>query len=179
MDCLRVVVERHRQSELSSDADAMQVDSTLPTSDIPALPPFLASCVMYATTPSALRAAMRRSLKDPDDLLTVIKILEMWINRWSKRDIRLLPPKKEVSKNEHGVQVVKEKRKEVNKDSPPLDKVGLFPTTYLFCIIHLILYHPYAGPGIPPDRPRRLFCHSSPAHAGTTHLADALCSPWA
>ena len=135
MDCLQVVIKQHRHGELLSDANAMQVDSTLPTSDIPALPPFLASCVTYATTPAALRAAMRRSLKDPDDLLAVIKNLEMWVNQWSKRDVNLLPSKKQLSKNEHGVLVLKVR--EVNTDLPPLNNVGLFPTSHPFCIVHL------------------------------------------
>jgi hypothetical protein len=126
-DCLQVVVTQHRQTELASNADAMQVDSVSPIADIPALPPFLASCVTYATTPVALRAAMRRSLKDPDDLLAVVKVLEMWVRQWVKRDVNLLPSKKEVSKNEHGVEVLKAKGKEVNKDLPPFNKVDFFP----------------------------------------------------
>lgn len=130
MDCLYVVVRRHKENELPSAGDAMQVDSI---TDLPALSPFLSTCITYGTTPAALRVAMRRSLKDADDILAVMKVLEMWINQWSKRDVKLLPSKKEVSKNEHGVQVLKKKGKEINKDLPPLNKVHIFvPTSHSF-----------------------------------------------
>jgi gephyrin len=122
---------------------------------------------------------MRRSLKDADDLLAVVKVLEMWVNQWSKRDVKLLPSKKELSKNEQGVRVLKMKGKEVNKDLPPLNKVGvLFLTTHLFCINYFtLLSHPHAGLSIPPNCPRRLLRHSSPTHPSTPHPADALRAP--
>jgi hypothetical protein len=73
--------------------------------------------------------AIRRCLKDPDDLLALLKVLEGWVNQWGKRDVKLFPSKKEVSTNEHGVHVLKTKGKEVNTDLPPLNKV-LFFTSY-------------------------------------------------
>lgn len=99
----------------------MDVDSV---SDLPTLPTFLASCVTYPTSPAILRSALRHSLKDAENILAVVKVLENWIAQWGKRDIRLLPSKKDVAKNEHGVLVLKAKEKEVHRDLPPLPKVN-------------------------------------------------------
>lgn len=99
----------------------MDVDSV---SDLPTLPTFLASCVTYTTSPAILRSALRHSLKDAENILAVVKVLENWIDQWGKRDIRLLPSKKDVAKNEHGVLVLKAKEKEVHRDLPPLPKVN-------------------------------------------------------
>lgn len=165
IDCLHVIVRRYRQNELAPDADAMQVDSASLISDIPALRPFLASCVTYATTPAALRVAMRRSLQDADDLLPVVKVLEMWVNQWVKRDVKLLPSKKEVSKNEHGVQVLKVKGKEVNKDLPPFDKVLAFLQTLLDASFITLLQHTPAHRAL-----QTLSAHLEPAIAFAEQL---------
>jgi hypothetical protein len=123
MECLHLVVVRHRQNEVaaSNDAEAMQVDSV---SDLPTLPAFLTSCITYSTSPAILRSAVRRSLKEAEDILAVVKVLESWISQWGKRDIRLLPSKKDIAKNEHGVLVLKAKEKEIHRDLPPLPKVS-------------------------------------------------------
>ena len=128
MDCLQVIVRQNKPTASALDTDAMQIDSAPSMSDLPALPAFLALCVTYVTSPAALRAAIRRSLKDADDVLAVVKVLEQWVNRWSMRDANLLPSKREGSENGHGVQVL-EKRKE---DFPPLKNAGLL----IKCIHH-------------------------------------------
>lgn len=99
----------------------MQVDST--ASDLPALPHFLSACICYSTSPAALRMAICQHMRQAEDVLCVVQVLDDWITKWGQTPVKLLPNKKEVSMNEHGVPVVKQKEKSERKDLPPLNKV--------------------------------------------------------
>ncbi|KAF9461998.1 hypothetical protein BDZ94DRAFT_1262189 [Collybia nuda] len=138
MQCLQLVVARYRQND-SKEADAMEIDSV---SDLPTLPAFLASCVTYPTSPAILRSALRHSFNDPADIVAILKVLNTWVNQWGKRDIRLLPSKKDVIKNEHGVLVLKAKEKEVHRDLPPLLKILSFLQTLLDASFLALLQYP-------------------------------------
>lgn len=111
----------------------MEVDSV---PDLPTLPSFLGACLAYTTSPAILRSALRHSLKDAEDILAVVKVLHNWIDQWGKRDVRLLPSKKDVAKNEHGVVVLKAKEKEVHRDLPPLSKVNHTSFLLVSLLIH-------------------------------------------
>ncbi|KAF5387687.1 hypothetical protein D9615_000759 [Tricholomella constricta] len=142
MECLHSVVVRHRLDErvASQDDGAMDVDSI---SDLPSLPSFLALCVGYTTTPPALRSAMRQYFKEAEDILAVLKVLETWLKQWAKRDVKLLPSKKDLSKNEHGVPVLREQEKDIHCDLPPLAKVLAFLQTLLDAsFLTLLQYSP-------------------------------------
>ncbi|KAG5648709.1 hypothetical protein DXG03_000056 [Asterophora parasitica] len=138
VESIQLVVARHRAQ--IQDDDAMEVDST---SDLPSLPSFLALCISYNTTPPALRSALRVYFKEAEDILAVLKVLEIWLKQWTKRDVKLLPSKKDLSKNEHGVPVLKEKE-EVHGDLPALPKVLAFLQTLLDASFLTLLQHPPA-----------------------------------
>ena len=127
MECLHAIVVGPTQNNPApSDPDAMQVDSIPPSiSDAPTLPLFLVLCVTYTTSPAALRSAIRRSFNNAEDALYVLRVIEQWVNRWSTLEFNLLPANKEVSRNEHGVVVLKKKEKAAKKDLPPLNDVSL------------------------------------------------------
>ncbi|KAG6812938.1 hypothetical protein H0H92_015258 [Tricholoma furcatifolium] len=139
IDSLHFVVAHHRSNAV--DDNAMDVDSA---TDMPSLPTFLSLCVSYKTTQPALRTAIRRSLKEADDILAVLRILEGWTKQHSLRNVRLLPSNKDLVKNAHGVFVVKEKEKEVGGDLPPLLDVLSFLQTLLDASFLTILQHPPA-----------------------------------
>ncbi|RDB20161.1 hypothetical protein Hypma_012958 [Hypsizygus marmoreus] len=141
LDCLYSVVVKHRQNDIASlnDADAMQVDTV---SDLPSLPAFLSLCVTYSTSPPALRLAIRNSLKEAEDILAVLNVLADWITKWSKREVKLLPSKKDMSKNEAGIPVLN--TREVNRDLPPLKSVLAFLETVLDASFLTLLQHPPA-----------------------------------
>lgn len=108
IECLRVVIERHR---VSDSPDAMHVDSA--PNEIPALASFLPLCVSYASSTPLLTQALRRHLSgEPEDVLCVLGMLENWMKRLEGREARLLPSRKRVERNEHGVVVLKEEVKE-------------------------------------------------------------------
>ncbi|KAI4518997.1 hypothetical protein K525DRAFT_207165 [Schizophyllum commune Loenen D] len=64
------------------DANAMQVDTPTPTApDTPTLPTFLALCVAYPSSQSALRVAIRRALADAPAVLATLDVLQTWLAR--------------------------------------------------------------------------------------------------
>ncbi|KAF8076806.1 hypothetical protein FPV67DRAFT_1472732 [Lyophyllum atratum] len=140
METLHLIVVRHRQNEkVASQGDnAMDVDAL---SDLPSLPSFLTSCVTYTTTPPALRSAIRLYFKEAEDSLAVLKVLGNWIKQWSKRNVRLLPSKKDISKNEHGVLIMKERERDVSSELPPLSNVLTFLQTLLDASFLTLLQH--------------------------------------
>ncbi|KAG6861980.1 hypothetical protein C0995_009164 [Termitomyces sp. Mi166 len=117
MESLQYVVARHRSNVVPQDDNAMEVDSV---TDVPSLPSFLSLCVSYTTTPPALRSAIRRSLKDVEDIYVILRVLENWTKQWSNRDSKLMPSKKDIVKNPHGICIMKEKEKEGTRDLPSL-----------------------------------------------------------
>ncbi|GLB34213.1 hypothetical protein LshimejAT787_0110970 [Lyophyllum shimeji] len=144
MESLHFIVARHKtneKTEAAQEDNAMDVDSL---SELPSLPAFLSSCVTYTTTPPALRSAMRQFLKEAEHIVLILKVLENWIKQLSKRDIKLLPTKKDLGKNEHGVAVLKERKREVNRDLPPLPNVLSFLQTLLDASFLTLLQHPPA-----------------------------------
>ena len=121
IECLYIVITRHRENESASGgAEAMQVDSA---ADLPSVAPFLSSCVRYTATPSVLRSAMRHSFQDAEDILFVLKVIENWILRWISFNISILPSKKDIKNDEHGIPVFKPSAKE---DLPSLEKVTIY-----------------------------------------------------
>ncbi|KAH0588051.1 hypothetical protein H2248_006781 [Termitomyces sp. 'cryptogamus'] len=141
LESLQYVVARHRSNVVPQDDNAMDVDSV---TDVPSLPSFLSLCVSYATTPPALRSAIRRSLKEAEDIYAVLRVLENWIKQWSNRDPRLVPSKKDIVKNPHGIFIIKEKEKEGTRDLPSLPNVLSFLQTLLDASFLTLLQHPPA-----------------------------------
>jgi len=137
MAILQCVIARHRQSlaAISGETGAMQIDT--PT-DMPSLPAFLSCCVCYPTSPAALRLAIRKHLQDADDVICILDVLESWIATWGTKEVRLLPPKKSISKNEHGVLVSKPSEKGDKGGLPPLIKVLPSIISPIFIILTLL-----------------------------------------
>ncbi|KAJ7118777.1 hypothetical protein C8R44DRAFT_853923 [Mycena epipterygia] len=126
MFILQFVAEHSRNTE-----DAMEVDSSA-LGAIPTLPTFLSACVQYPTSSATLRAAMHQYLKQPEDVVAVLEVLEGWVGRWKTAEVIALPSKKSVGKDEHGVTVLKDGwQKEDGAVYPPLIKVLSFIQTVL------------------------------------------------
>ncbi|KAG6856986.1 hypothetical protein H0H87_011080 [Tephrocybe sp. NHM501043] len=143
IESLQFVVARHRTTVTPQDGNAMEVDST---TDVPSVPTFLSLCVSYTTTPPALRLALRRSLKEAEEILPVLRILENWTKQWTKRDIKLLPSKKEIVKDTHGIPVLKKQTTEGTRDLPSLPNVLSFLQTLLDASFLILLQHAPAHP---------------------------------
>jgi hypothetical protein len=103
----------------------MVVDSPSISEDsVTALPVFLQQVASYPTSRGSLVLAFRTYMKEAEDLVAVLEVLNIWVVRRSKMDERLLPTKKDLRKTEQGVWVVVGRKVEKAKeDIPPLKKV--------------------------------------------------------
>ena len=103
------IIRSHRHHHISPE-DAMQVDSTPMhlDPDVPPLPTYLALCVSYPTSAAPLRAAIKERLTDAEGLMSVLEVLDQWVEEWAKRE-----------------ELRDRKRSEaVKEDLPPLEKVS-------------------------------------------------------
>jgi hypothetical protein len=39
-----------------------------------------------------MRIAIRQHLKDPEDLVCLLTVIEEWISTWGEREVEMLPP---------------------------------------------------------------------------------------
>lgn len=143
VDCLRVVVGHHQAIAASKKAsapapeDAMDVDAeepaTQPTpakgspaSSIPSLNLFLNLAVSYSTSRGPLLVALRRYLKDAQEITRILEVLSGWIKQKSTADENLMPTNKDLKKSEQGVWVVVGRKVHKRAPVPPLQKVSDF-----------------------------------------------------
>ncbi|EJF62319.1 hypothetical protein DICSQDRAFT_58264 [Dichomitus squalens LYAD-421 SS1] len=144
------VVKAHTSS---NDDNAMQVDSAASTTT-PAIPTFLAQCVVYPFTPALQRTAIRKHLSDATSLTPVLEVLDGWIVQRTADDALL-----SVSDSTDPQNV------------PPLDKSLAFLQTLLDASFLALLAH------TPAHKPlRTLASHIQPALAQTSEL-ELLCGP--
>ncbi|KAJ6488497.1 hypothetical protein C8R47DRAFT_1274615 [Mycena vitilis] len=135
---LQLVAEHSRKV---AGADAMEVDAP-PSGAIPKLPTFLNTCVRYHTSRAALRAALHQHLKQPEDVVAVLEVLDGWVGRWKGAEVIALPSKKSVRKDEHGVFVLQDGwQKDEGAAQPPLVKVLSFIQTVLDASFLALLQH--------------------------------------
>lgn len=131
METLQTVVSRHRQTAAVA-RDAMDVDSPPSSGDaVPALPIFLHHVANYPTSRGPLVIAFRTYIKEAEDLMAVLEVLNTWLVRRTKMDERLLPSKKDLRKTEQGVWVVvgRKSDKKKKEDIPSLEKVNISHTS--------------------------------------------------
>ncbi|KAK0461635.1 uncharacterized protein EV420DRAFT_1639932 [Desarmillaria tabescens] len=139
VDTLRYIITRHRQEKSN---DAMQVDGVTPlNADIPSLPQFLSLCVQYSCSPAALRLAIRRCLPEAEDLVCLLDVLEGWLAQWSGRDVRLMPSKKVVEKNDKGILVADAVVHEKGADLPPMNDIVSFTQVILDSSLLTLIQH--------------------------------------
>ncbi|KIM35166.1 hypothetical protein M413DRAFT_20795 [Hebeloma cylindrosporum] len=127
METLQTVVSRHRETPATAARDAMDVDSPPSSSGdaVPSLPIFLQHVASYPTSRGPLVLAFRTYMKEPEDLMAVLQVLNTWLVRRSKMDERLLPTKKDLRKTEQCVWVVVGRKgdKDKKEDIPSLEKI--------------------------------------------------------
>lgn len=146
VECLRVVAVYHREQH---SADAMEVDSH-PATSIPSLPSFLSLCTTYPTSQKYLLLALRQHLREIEDIMCVAQVLDDWVSKWGARraagEERLLPSKKDIRKNEHGMWVVVGRKDAGKKQDEllPLEKVVAFLQTLMDASFLSLLQHPPA-----------------------------------
>ncbi|KAG2013070.1 hypothetical protein CC2G_010007 [Coprinopsis cinerea AmutBmut pab1-1] len=155
VDCLVSVIQHHRNKAAS---DSMDVDSEPST---PTLPAFLALVINYVhtTTPSQIIIALKRHLRDSEDVAAVAQTLVTWIRALVQQrkntDLGVWPSNKDMEQNEHGVLVYnpqsRDKRMVKNAakkaGGPPVfERVIAFLQPFLDACFLPLLQHPPSHP---------------------------------
>ncbi|KDR84273.1 hypothetical protein GALMADRAFT_133615 [Galerina marginata CBS 339.88] len=147
VECLRTVIISHRVAVAD---DAMQVDPPTPnaasTSTVVPLPTFLNLLTNYPTSHGPLLLALRKNMRDADDLTAMLRVLDGWITRKTKMDEHLLPSKKDLRKTEQGVWVVVGRKGDKGKkeEIPSLENIVNLLQVILDAAFLSLLQHPPA-----------------------------------
>ena len=136
IESLKFIISQHRLSTVQlsiftvpSD-NAMQSDTPAmasSTTAITSLPTFLNLSITYPTSRPLLVSAVRKELRDAEELTILLEILDKWLIRRTAMEEKLFPGKKDLKKTEYGVWIVAGKTAENRKleEIPPLNKVNL------------------------------------------------------
>jgi hypothetical protein len=122
MALLKLAIDAHRRR----DPNSMEVDAA-PAASSTAIPPLstiLAACIDYPTSPAALRVAFRQHLRDAEDVIAIMGVLENWITAWHEQPSQLGPVTGDVRKNEQGIFVV-QTLSSSTPETPDIDKVSI------------------------------------------------------
>ncbi|KAH6902835.1 hypothetical protein BKA70DRAFT_1374288 [Coprinopsis sp. MPI-PUGE-AT-0042] len=128
VESLVAVIRHHR-----SPSDAMVIDSSSSSSTNsapPSIPIFLSLVINYPTptTPSQTILALKRHLRDPEDVSSVAQTLVSWIRTLNLQkkntELGIWPSNKDMEVNEHGVPVYNLKNREKRNVKSAAKKVG-------------------------------------------------------
>ncbi|KAF4619578.1 hypothetical protein D9613_004793 [Agrocybe pediades] len=155
VDTLLTVVRRHRSTKSVAAAapkadDAMDVDTPAAAgntnSSVTALPVFLNLMATYPTSHGPLLLALRKYLKDAEDVTVILQVLDGWVVKKMHEEAKLLPTKKDLKKTEQGVWVVVGRKSDKKKkvDVPSLEKIVNLLQIILDASFLSLLQHPPA-----------------------------------
>jgi hypothetical protein len=141
IECLRVVVGQQQKPSTSITAapteDAMDVDVEQPQSQpisasakptkttVPSLSVFLNLVAGYSISRGPLLVALRRYLKDADEIMRILVVLSGWLKQKLQTDENLMPTNKDLKKSEQGVWVFIGRKANKKSQVPPLQKVNI------------------------------------------------------
>lgn len=151
IESLQFIISQNRSSStVPSDNDAMQIDTPAATTTVVPLPTFLNLSITYPTSRAPLVSAVRKQLRDAEDLTILLEILDKWLAQRTEMEEKLFPEKKDLKKTEYGIWTVadistakKGEEKKKLEEVPTLDKVNLNPTVFLITIDQLTLFFFY------------------------------------
>ena len=139
IESLHVIISQHRSSStVPSDNDnAMQIDTPAVATTVVPLPTFLNLSITYPTSRAPLVSAVRKQLRDAEDLTILLEILDKWLIQRTGMEEKLFPEKKDLKMTEYGVWTIagrtdeKGERKKLEK-VPTFDEVNLEPLLCFF-----------------------------------------------
>jgi len=128
IETLNIVVNSNSIQSVTTDPSAMQVDSAS-LDQVPSLSVYLASMLKYNQfTSSQLIIALRHHLRSAEAVTLVTQLLNTWLKKVQSQEVKLMPSKHDVAKNEHGVFVAKKDmtRSKLVQDLPSTTQVSDF-----------------------------------------------------
>ena len=137
IESLQFIISQHRSSSTVPFDNAMQID----TLAVIPLPTFLNLSITYPTSRASLVSAVRKQLRDAEDLTILLEILDKWLTERAEMEEKLFPEKKDLKKTEYGIWTIvgstaKKGGGEKLEEVPTLDKVNLNPLILSF-LIHI------------------------------------------
>ena len=113
----------------------MQIDTPAvsTTTTVVPLPTFLNFSITYPTSRAPLVTAVRKQLRDAEDLTILLEILDNWLTQRTEMEEKLFPEKKDLRRTEYGIWTIagisttKKEEKRKLEEVPTLDKVNLNP----------------------------------------------------
>ena len=139
IESLHIIISEHRSSSTVPSDNAMQIDIPAVATTVVPLPTFLNLSITYPTSRAPLVSAVRKQLRDAEDLTILLDILDKWLSQRTGMEEKLFPEKKDLTMTEYGVWTIagrtaeKGKRKKL-EEVPTFDEVNLEPY-YLFFFI--------------------------------------------
>ena len=141
----------------------MQIDTpAVVTTTVVPLSTFLNLSITYPTSRAPLVSAVRKQLRDPEDLTILLEILDKWLTQRTEMDEKLFPEKKDLKKTEYGVWTIvdinsaKKGDKKKLEEVPTLDKVNLMNLVHIDQLLTFFFLickdHQFY-----PNNPRRFF----------------------
>lgn len=121
IEALSIIVNHASSQTSTMDLHSMQIDSTPSTTpnQMPSLPDFLTTMLKYRQfTVPQLILAFRHHLRSAEAVNSVAQILDEWLKKVQSQEVKLLPSRRDITKNEHGAFVVK---KDIVKSKPVHD----------------------------------------------------------
>lgn len=128
IETLNIVVNSNSIQSVITNPSAMQVDSAS-SDQVPSLSVYLASMLKYNQfTSSQLIISLRHHLRSAEAVTLVTQLLNTWLKKVQSQEVKLMPSKHDVAKNEHGVFVVKKDmtRSKLVQDLPSTTQVSDF-----------------------------------------------------
>jgi hypothetical protein len=129
IESLHSIISQHRSSSTVPTDDVMQIDTPAVAPTVVPLSTFLNLLITYPTSRASLVSAVRKQLRDAEDLMILLEILDNWLTQRTETEEKFFPEKKDLKKTEYGVWTIvgrtaKEGKRKLG-EAPTLDKVNL------------------------------------------------------
>jgi hypothetical protein len=134
IESLQFIISQHRSSSTVPSDNAMQTDAPAVATTVVPLPTFLNLSITYPASRAPLVSAVRKHLRDAEDLTILLEILDKWLTQRTGMEEKLFPEKKDLKKTEYGIWTIvstaKKGEKKKLEEVPTLDKVNYNSPSY-------------------------------------------------
>ena len=118
----------------------MQIDTPAVATTVVPLSIFLNLSITYPTSRAPLVSAVRKQLRDAEDLTILLEILDKWLTQRTEMEEKLFPEKKDLKMTEYGIWTIlgrtaKKGKREKLEEVPTFDEVNFEPfSLFLFLL---------------------------------------------
>ena len=137
IESLQFIISQHRASSTVPADNAMQIDAPTVATTVVPLPTFLNLSITYPTSRAPLVSALRKHIRDAEDLTILLEILDKWLTQRTEMEEKIFPEKKDLKRTEYGIWTVVDSMATNGKlkkleETPTLNKVDFSLTLFFF-----------------------------------------------